>query len=291
MNCIDNLDWNWFFSSLSQSTAAIVGIFGAFIITKILSNQVAFLEKSNRLKELIANAQKIVDNTDALHFRWYNAYKLYEQIARMSYEEIKDMDAKQIYNKYDFSIYSEKSFVIDEIEKELEKLKTEHSIRQPINDEKYNKLEKEEYSIDREIRNAKHHIRLISNFLDSVYGNPESSPQIRYVLILTLVLFFAGVIYPLSFMPMDKPAVFDLSIDAFFQLFQSLKGLLLLAVSIIFTVIVVIFYRMNEIMKYSSEDLQQLELFSKLGSYSKYFAIMESNMELNRKMDLANCEG
>jgi len=38
----DIKDWNWFFSSLSQSSAAIVGIFGAFIITKILSNNSNF---------------------------------------------------------------------------------------------------------------------------------------------------------------------------------------------------------------------------------------------------------
>ncbi|MCH7733340.1 MAG: hypothetical protein IIB44_12675 [Candidatus Marinimicrobia bacterium] len=32
-------DWNWFFSALAQSAAAIVGIFAAFIITKIVNNQ------------------------------------------------------------------------------------------------------------------------------------------------------------------------------------------------------------------------------------------------------------
>ena len=31
------MDWNWFFSSFAQSSAAIVGIFGAFLITKILN--------------------------------------------------------------------------------------------------------------------------------------------------------------------------------------------------------------------------------------------------------------
>jgi hypothetical protein len=35
-------DWNWFFSSVAQFAAAIVGIFGAFIVTKTLANQSAF---------------------------------------------------------------------------------------------------------------------------------------------------------------------------------------------------------------------------------------------------------
>jgi len=33
------MDWNWYFAALSQSAAAIGGIFGAFIITKVLTNQ------------------------------------------------------------------------------------------------------------------------------------------------------------------------------------------------------------------------------------------------------------
>ena len=33
------MDYNWFLSATAQSTAAIVGIFSAFIITKIINNQ------------------------------------------------------------------------------------------------------------------------------------------------------------------------------------------------------------------------------------------------------------
>lgn len=51
-------DWNWFFSSLSQSAAAIVGIFGAFIITKIFSNQTAFSEKTAKLNNYLIEAKK-----------------------------------------------------------------------------------------------------------------------------------------------------------------------------------------------------------------------------------------
>ena len=66
------LDWNWFFSSLSQSAAAIVGIFGAFIITKIFSNQSVFVAKNTKLKELLVQAQRISDNANGFNVGWYN---------------------------------------------------------------------------------------------------------------------------------------------------------------------------------------------------------------------------
>ncbi len=63
-------DWNWFFSSVAQSAAAIVGIFGAFIVTKILANQTAYAEKSRRIQELITLGEKLVDATNRLSFEW-----------------------------------------------------------------------------------------------------------------------------------------------------------------------------------------------------------------------------
>src|SRR5712664_631258 len=78
-----SMDCNWFFSSLSQSAAAIVGIFGAFIITKILSNQAAFSEKRSHLKELIARANKIVDDANAPAFAWYNKQTTLRELDRI----------------------------------------------------------------------------------------------------------------------------------------------------------------------------------------------------------------
>ncbi|KWS20259.1 hypothetical protein AL064_20260 [Pseudomonas syringae pv. syringae] len=67
-----NPDWNWFFSSLSQSAAAIVGIFGAFIITKIFSHQSVFIEKNNRIKQLLAQARHISETANSYNVKWYN---------------------------------------------------------------------------------------------------------------------------------------------------------------------------------------------------------------------------
>lgn len=79
------LDWNWFFSSLSQSAAAIVGIFGAFIITKIFSNQTVFREKNTSLRDLLIQAQKISDTANSYDVEWYN-----ETYNRLGYKKFQD---------------------------------------------------------------------------------------------------------------------------------------------------------------------------------------------------------
>lgn len=79
------LDWNWFFSSLSQSAAAIVGIFGAFIITKIFSNQTVFREKNTKLRDLLVQAKKISDSANSYNIGWYN-----ECYNRDEYDEFSD---------------------------------------------------------------------------------------------------------------------------------------------------------------------------------------------------------
>jgi hypothetical protein len=297
------MDWNWFFSSLSQSSAAIVGIFGAFIITKILTNQTTFAEKNNRIKDLIVVAEKIKDDTKSLYFEWYNKLKNSREFEKI--EELLENDAKEdvihIYHSLNFSIYTSKSVVLQDIENILkerhERLKREQEKTQQNHDTSgFNvnyqglggksvttninlseKLREEREAIERIIRDARHHIRLVSDFLDSVKWNPESSPQIAYSLFLITILFYVGVIYPLSFMPVPTNAVFDLSLSAFIPLLFSLKGALLFAVSLVFTVALFMFFVMNAKMKYSEQDLQHLEALTELGTYSRYFAVMEEN--------------
>lgn len=310
------MDWNWFFSSLSQSAAAIVGIFGAFIITKILTNQATFSEKKNRLRELIAGAEKVKDDADSLYFNWYNKHTNngeFEKIESLL-EEGAEEDALHLYNRLNFSAYVAKSAVVESIERNL-KARRERMQREleepqrrsklfagvglselpnlvntrlalPSNTHISGDLTKEREAIERVIRDARHHIRLVSDFLDSVRGNPESSPQIAYALVLVTVLFYVGVIYPLSFMPVPQNAVFDLSLAAFFPLLFSLKGALLAAVSLVFTAALAMFFLMNVNMKHSSEDLEQLDAHTELGAYSEYFAVMEENEKAREHPDV-----
>jgi hypothetical protein len=121
------LDWNWFFSSLSQSAAAIVGIFGAFIITKIFSNQTLFLDKKSKLRDLLIQAQRISDNANSFNVEWYSdnlnrpAYRSFPDflLEKFPRGESVDLITEELLNSFikerTFSRYSE----VEEIKKKL----------------------------------------------------------------------------------------------------------------------------------------------------------------------------
>ncbi len=82
------IDWNWFFSSLAQSVAALVGIFAAFIITKIISNQSEFQRKNSRLRELLSVSAKYRDALSYRSFDWYNEHTLNDALNELEDDHI-----------------------------------------------------------------------------------------------------------------------------------------------------------------------------------------------------------
>lgn len=124
------LDWNWFFSTLSQSTAAIVGIVGAFIIAKIFANQSVFSEKNNKMNSLVVESQRLIDKIGTIDFDWYNKYKN-ESAYRQAAQEISSLEnedpchydesvLQDIYNKSKFSEFTQSAPIIEKLRVELE---------------------------------------------------------------------------------------------------------------------------------------------------------------------------
>lgn len=271
-----NADWNSFFSTLSQSAAAIVGIFGAFIITKIFSNQTVFYEKRAKLNDLLIQAKKIKDTAKSHKISWYNDHYNRPEYSKFhdylddhfsgceSIDKITDQVLDDFIFDNDFSELTERT----EIEFELRFIAKSIFEENAANREKREAVEKAEaeaartitpfgnyfaslnmatmakanaylsqmgvngfqggrlfYStcgdignlrpgaltefkdnFDKSYREAKHHSRLSIEFLASIRNNPESPRQIAFALILVLIIFFLGIIYPLSFIPaIGKP--------------------------------------------------------------------------------------
>ncbi len=303
-------DWNWFFSSVAQSAAAIVGIFGAFIVTKILANQTAFAEKSLRIQELVTLGQKLAEAAGRLSFDWYHRNDSADELERLEklLEEDDSQTPEALYEKLRFSPYIPRADAIatiarakslreDRVEREreetlrqLERARSQgfsaiarhmdSGLLRGISSPRLHmrpQLEKEREEIDGLYTEARHHARLVSDFHAIVSPNPESSPVITASLALILALFFAGVIYPLSFMPLPtdwKPALSFAAIPSFFF---SLRGALLMVVSLLFTTMLAIFFVMNIRLRYPAEKLERLEHFKHLSAYSKYFSNREKN--------------
>lgn len=66
------MDWNWFFSALAQSGAALIGIIGAFLISRVLNEK----DVSNRIlyefREIAFKRMNVLKDINNIPFEWYN---------------------------------------------------------------------------------------------------------------------------------------------------------------------------------------------------------------------------
>jgi hypothetical protein len=125
---------------------------------------------------------------------------------------------------------------------------------------------------------GKHHARVVSDFHLLVVSHPESSALITASLVLILTLFFAGVIYPLSFMPLPTDWKPSLSFGEIPSFLFSLRGALLVVISVLFSTMLAMFFILNIRMRYPQALLEQLEQYKHLSKYSKYFANRAENV-------------
>ena len=271
------MDWNWFFSSFAQSSAAIVGIFGAFLITKILNNQALFSQKNSRAKDVIVECKRVMDLSKNRYFNWYN-----EHINKEEYEKLRkmlkkgsDLSATELYSELNFSIFTPKDDVVQ-------------NIQIIINNYEEEKRKKE--LIDATLSDVKHHIRIAQNMMNEISGDPECSSLITKMLVFVSLLFFLGVIYPLSFLPASVGEEISLYFDysIIISHIVSIKGIFLILLSVVFSSILITFFLLNINLKYSNELVLELMECKKLSSYSEYFAIMEENEQKNRKNSESN---
>jgi hypothetical protein len=259
---------------------------------------------------LITFGQKLTDASGRLSFDWYHRNDSADELEKL--ESLLEKDDNQtpeaLYEKLHFSPYIARADVIatiakakslreerlqrerEEIQRQLEQARSRgfsaiattmsSDLLRGINSPRLYmgpQLEKEREEIDSLYTEAKHHARVVSDFYAIVSLNPESSPVITTSLILILTLFFTGVIYPLSFMPLPtdwKPALSLAEVPAFIF---SLRGALLGCVSLLFTAMLAMFFVMNIRLKYPAAMLECLEKFKHLSEFSQYFANREAN--------------
>ena len=304
-------DWNWFFSSLSQSTAAIVGLIGAFIVSKVLTNQSAFAEKQRKAQDLISSAKQVREKAKLLSFAWYHRHTNADAIDRLQkmFEEDSTLDAESAYERLSLSPYISKASAIGNLRNGLDdnrrRVEAERAAAQAEAERTraiggfaamrpsmssadfltnasllahlQPQLNAERDRIDNVYTEARHHSLIVTDLHRLLIGNPESSNAISAALVMIALLFFAGVIYPLSFMPLPPlwtPRVSVLEIPRF--LF-SFRGILLAFVSLVFVAMLRMFFEMNRRLKYSPATVADLAAYESVGAYSEYFTNREEN--------------
>ena len=297
------------------------GIFVAFIITKIVNNKSEFDKKITAISEHINESSKLRKQLDSRYFEWYNRNikDTDEWTLRCEVRDLflkhKNFDPVFCYASLELSIYEEQEPLLkkisetidchrDEIEETEEpKIKPKKrdsclafDLTQPdlstlrpdpelsrIRAEKDRKVEEEGEIIKGLILQVEYQAKKNQILLNQVRGNPESSRLVNVSIIAIIALFYVGVIYPLSFLPMDANSTIELSISSFCNILFSLKGTILLIISIVFNAIILVFLVANIRLKYSPETLMELDEYTKPGYYSVYISRRDQNLALLSK--------
>ncbi|EXB47279.1 hypothetical protein J522_1930 [Acinetobacter baumannii 146457] len=294
------MDWNVFFSTISQTAGAIVGIFSAFLITKIISNQTTYSQKKDQTTDYLAISKKLENESSKRYFIWYGERKADDALykIRRDYEDTKLIQSPEYY--YDlsnFSPFEAKKDSLKIIQNEIDKITEEKRIEDealeaqlkslkpgyglvthapvkllmPPNSGLRDKITEERDLINDLYVRIQFQAEKNQNLLNDLENNSESSTLISISIFSVISLFFCGVIYPLSFLPMVSGTEISLTISAFWDLLFSLKGALLVVISVIFGGLMIVFLHANYKLKYSQELKDELKKYSDPRNYSFYF--------------------
>ena len=267
----------------------MVAIFAAFIITSIVNNRAAFLRKSSRMRELLAESERLVAPLKARRFDWYN-----EQVTVRNLHAFflfANIDGKttgeSIATHYPGPRYMSHEDYVATLDEWIRIERKEGggkaaAIRALFVDrgeiiERSQEADAEGERIGELVVQAQHQIRINKLHIDETAGNPERSPLVAVMSIQMGLLFLVGVIAPLSFLPF--PNGMNLSDYPYFTSATfSIKGFLLFAVVGFFGWTVVKLLQENAANVYSTTDRERLSSFCDIGTYSPYLKIMEENL-------------
>ena len=310
-------DWNWFFSSVAQSIAALDGTLVAFVVAKLVNSQAEFVRQQSQASELIARAQRLRDAASIRFFEWYNERQvshLYSELERLESRSAGRLSAEKyldIVALPEFLSRQRSREVISEWLRNREKEEEEEQERRaserrarsnatsvfggvavpdlmPIPNLANAALERaaaqEEFDREREaIRQLRVEvydcIRAARLLYLTLSDAPPFSALVKWTLIAALGLFVSGVIYPLSFLPVALPWEGRLSIASFFDILFSLRGLVLAIPVMVFGGLIVALLFLNRSLRHPSARLEQLALWTHDGQYSPHFAVWRENRE------------
>lgn len=284
-------DYNWFFTTIAQSAAAIVGFFGAFIITKIINIEIEFSNLKRRYNDIISDIIKQKSNFSNRYFEWYNrriredefeSENFSNLVSEIGKSNLTDENLEYIIFFSKFSIFDDydklKILIKEEIGKSINK--TSAFGRSLINPQPV--TEKRDY-INIEISSTLQLIEKIKSLISEIESFPSSKTIILFSLISIVLMFIIGIIYPLSFLPTNNS--FELCFglecfkDFFVIYFNCFKSVLLLIFSLIFITIIIVFLKINKSHNFENENIKDLKEQTKIDNYSGYLKNYVKNKE------------
>lgn len=66
------MDWNWFFSTFAQCGAAIIGLFGAFIVSTMINTNDKITESILEINKLLNSKKSLKNEFKSINIQLYN---------------------------------------------------------------------------------------------------------------------------------------------------------------------------------------------------------------------------
>ena len=284
------MDWNWYFSTLAQSSAAIVGIISGLLMTKHISNQAAFNDRLRKCKDLERTFNSLKLQADELNILWYNEVITEHALTEVRQYHIKDItpiDEDSIHriilrHYYNIKFTPYKSYW--EVSRLIEKyinigltMGRDRTIGSLITAPDHTQqllLDDARKAIDNNRRSVIDHIGNVKEFISESSLKPESSSIFTFMIIICALLFSIGVIAPLLFLPISSPA------DILQEGHNLAKYILLLIVAIGFNGVLLYLLLSERILYIKDDTLSALDKFCKPENYSYYYGCYYSNLSI-----------
>ena len=236
------IDWNWFFAAFAQSGAALIGIIAAFIISKLLGESDRVEDIKSSLNKLIIEFNDVVRRLDGRYFLWYDkqsiksSYKLKEAIKKGEFAKLNEKEKLKKLDETLPGLYGT-DVRIEALDELIIQMREEGplSLLSSSSKELYQKLSDERELIENLRVESK---KLIEKFMEvkssCLIARSRLKP-LKLVIWMLIVGYIFSVAYPLHFLPMqvnDFPKV-DFSIDAVLVFMSSIKGLLIILLTLL----------------------------------------------------------
>lgn len=288
------MDSNWFFSSFCQSAAALIGIIGAFVISRLLGIRDRANVVISDFDHLIIEFNELILKINSRHFFWftkthvkYNS-KLRELVSAGSFD---NLDEKEIIDrvlglddrlfKIDAAIMEGFNDVYNKFKPNYTDLGNGFSMKNtfPILDLPpkgiWRDLEAEQDEINKLKIQSQILIQKFNKNSHDLKSFEDSINSLKTVILFLMIIFLLTVIYPLHFMPVSVDSSVNITINIM-EIFKSLFTLKIILLSLFLFSIEGIFYYFLTLIKSLKKDLKSIEDYNSddlkdIKRYSVYF--------------------
>lgn len=287
------LDWNWFFASFTQCSAALIAIIGAFIISKLLGEVEKVEIHSSKVDQLVIHYSELLKRISARFFDWHDktiidySSSLEKSIKNKEFQGLNDNEKLEKLFKIEADLFRTSSCKEKLDEKIAEYTPKITNIGQGVflenmiksmhipPDGTWDKLSEERETINQLKIESENLINWFYKTRTDILASKNNLTPIKVTIYILSIGLLITVIYPLHFMPIgiNQHPTLGFSLDVFYNNLFSLKGLLLFFLTLVIEGIFGYFlWLINTIDKKYTLTTSRLEgKYFDLSSYSKYF--------------------